>query len=101
VRSQVGGPTGTVYALCLAGDGDRVHILTASHTVGRGSGSEFEIRVTRDGSDPATASVFKGGSIAAADRVRAALLVDGATIVEADSAMPRFRIPGSTAPAGS
>ncbi|MGB5525559.1 MAG: DUF4982 domain-containing protein, partial [Gemmatimonadota bacterium] len=96
VRSEVGRPTGTVYALALAPAGDRIYILNASHNIG--GGADFEIRVTEDGSDPATASVFKGGSIAAAERVRAALLVDGHTIVEADSDAPKFRIPGSVAP---
>ena len=98
LRSRVARPSGTVYALCLAPAGDRVYILSASHSLGD-AGGDFEIRVTKDGSDPAAASVFQGGSVAAADRVRAALLVDGVTIVEADSDAPRFRIPGSVAPA--
>ena len=90
-------PKGTVYALSLARDGERVHILSASLAIG-GQAETFEVRATTDGSDPETGAVHRAGPAIGAERVRAALFVDGRRIVEADTESPRFRIAGSTAP---
>ena len=90
-------PSGAAYALSLARNGDRVHILSASLPFG-GEPEPFEVRATTDGSDPASGAVHRAGPAIGADRVRAALFVDGKQILEADTETPKFRIPGSTAP---
>jgi len=91
-------PEGAVYALCLARDGERVHILSAALSFGQAS-EGYEVRATTDGSDPETGAIHRAGPAIGADRVRAALFVDGRRVVEADTDTPKFRIAGSTAPA--
>ena len=91
-------PRGAVYALCLAAEGAEVKVLTSTLSVG-GDTAPAEIRVTTDGSDPARGAVHRAGPIVGADRVRAALFVAGARLIDADTSTPKFRIAGSTAPA--
>jgi beta-galactosidase len=88
---------GAVYALCLARDGERVHILSASLPFGEAP-SDYEVRATTDGSDPEAGAVHRAGPAIGAERVRAAMIVEGRRVVEADTESPRFRIAGSTAP---
>jgi beta-galactosidase len=97
VQSEVMDPRGVVYALCLARDGDRVHILSAAHSL-RGEFDPVEVRATTDGSDPGSGVIHRAGPVVGAGRVRAALYVDDRSILEADTDVPRFRIAGSTAP---
>ncbi len=97
VQTEVARPSGAVYALCLARDGERVNILSAALFFGEAP-SDYEARATTDGSDPETGAVHRAGPAIGAERVRAALFVDGRRIVEADTESPRFRIAGSTAP---
>ena len=97
VQSEARQPRGAVYALCLARDGERVNILSAALGVG-GEAEPFEVRAATDGSDPETGAVHRAGPAIGADRVRAALFVDGRRVAEADTESPRFRIAGSTAP---
>ncbi len=97
VQTAVARPRGAVYALCLARDGERVHILGAALGVG-GEVQPYEIRATTDGSDPAGGAVHRAGPAIGAERVRARLVVAGDVVAEADTETLRFRIPGSTAP---
>jgi beta-galactosidase len=97
-QSEARQPRGTVYALCLARDGERVNILGAALPFDEAP-SAYEVRATTDGSDPGAGAVHRAGPAVGAERVRAALFVDGHRIVEADTESPRFRIAGSTAPA--
>jgi hypothetical protein len=87
-----------VYALCLARHGERVHILSAALPFGQAE-EAYEVRATTDGSDPETGAIHRAGPTIGAERVRAALFVDGRRVVEADTDTPKFRIAGSTAPA--
>ncbi|MEK6253886.1 MAG: hypothetical protein N2B05_04230, partial [Gemmatimonadales bacterium] len=98
VQTETRKPRGAVYTLCLARDGERVHILSAALPFGATS-SGYEVRATTDGSDPGTGAVHHAGPAIGAERVRAALFVDGRQIVEADTDTSKFRIAGSTAPA--
>ena len=95
--TKVARPSGAVYALCMARDGKRVHILGAALPFGEAQG-DYEVRATTDGGDPETGAVHRAGPAIGAERVMAALFVDGRRIVEADTESPRFRIAGSTAP---
>lgn len=103
VGTESARPSGTVHALCLVAEEERIRLLHASLPIGGAvrtatGAPDVEIRVTTDGSDPATGQLLRGGSIAATGRARAALLADGRVIAEADTDAPKFRIPGSTAP---
>jgi beta-galactosidase len=98
VQTEVRQPEGAVYALCLARDGERIHILSAALSVGQAE-EAYEVRVTTDGSDPEAGAIHRAGPAIGADRVRAALFVGDRRIVEADTDTPKFRIAGSTAPA--
>jgi beta-galactosidase len=89
---------GAVYALCLVRDGDRVRVLSDAVSFG-GDVEPDEIRVTTDGSEPGADGTAYAEPFAAPGRVRAALFVAGRPVVEADTAAPKFRIAGSTAPA--
>jgi len=99
LRSERARPRGAAYALCLAADGDRVDVLSAALPVGNEPGP-LEVRVTTDGSDPIRGAVHRAGPVLGASRVRAVLLASGRPVAEADTAIRRFRIPGSTAPEG-
>jgi beta-galactosidase len=99
VRTETPRPRGSVYALCLAGDGERIRVLSAALGVG-GDAEPFEARVTTDGSDPARGAIHRAGPVLGAGRVRAVLLAAGRPVAEADSDAPKFRIAGSTSPAG-
>jgi beta-galactosidase len=102
VRSEIAKPRGTLYALCLPRDGERVHLLSATLSVGveAETGAEpFELRATTDGSDPEGGAIHRAGPAIGADRVRAALFAGGRRIIDADTDTPKFRIAGSTAPA--
>ena len=101
VRSEIAKPRGTLYALCLPRDGERVHLLSAALSVGvePETGAEpFEVRATTDGSDPEGGAIHRAGPAIGADRVRAALFAGGRRIIDADTDTPKFRIAGSTAP---
>jgi len=95
--NQASKPRGAVYALCLVRDGERVLVLSAATPVG-GDIDPHEIRVTMDGSEPTVDAVRYEMPLVASGRVRAALLVAGRRVVEADLRAPRFRMAGSTAP---
>lgn len=97
LRTETARPRGAVYALCLAGSVERVEVLSAALGVD-GEPEPHEVRVTTDGSDPVTGAVHRAGPVHGAGRVRAVLLAGGRRLAEADSATPKFRIPGSTAP---
>ena len=98
VQTEARQPRGALYALCLARDGERVHILSAALPLA-GEAEAYEVRATTGGSDPETGAIQSAGPAIGAERVRAALFVDGHRIVEADTDTPKFRIAGSTAPA--
>ncbi|MEJ2482240.1 MAG: glycoside hydrolase family 2 TIM barrel-domain containing protein [Gemmatimonadota bacterium] len=97
VVTDVAEPKGTAYALCLAGDVDRIRPLAAALPLDEET-SPLDIRVTIDGSDPATGPVYRAGSIFSSERVRAVLSSAHVPVVTADSRTPKFRIIGSTAP---
>jgi hypothetical protein len=102
VRSEIAKPRGTLYALCLPRDGERVHLLSATLSVGgeAETGAEpFEVRATTDGSDPEGGAIHRAGPAIGAERVRAALFAGRRRIIDADTDTPKFRIAGSTAPA--
>jgi beta-galactosidase len=98
MQTEASRPRGAVYALCLVRDGERVRVLSAATPVG-GDVEPHEIRVTTDGSEPTVDAVRYEMPLVASERVRAALLVAGRRVVEADLRAPKFRIAGSTAPA--
>jgi len=97
LQTETARPRGAVYALCLAGSGDRVDVLSAALGV-HGDPEPHEVRVTTDGSDPVIGAVRRAGPVLGARRVRAVLLTSGRRVAEADTATPKFRIPGSVAP---
>jgi len=97
LRTEARKPSGAIYALCLAADGEHVHVLSAVMSFG-GDAEPFDMRATTDGSDPATGAIHRAGPAIGAARVRAALFVGDHRLVDADTDTPRFRIPGSTAP---
>lgn len=90
--AEVRAPKAAVYGLCVLPDADRFRVLAASLNVGAAP-SAFEIRVTTDGSAPLKSSPIYTDTVAC-DRLRAALLVGGEIIAEADSSTARFRVPG-------
>ena len=96
VQTETRKPRGSVYALCLARDGGRVHILSTATSFG-GEAEPLEVRATTDGSDPVRGAIHRVGPVIGAERVRAALFVNGRRVAEADTDTPKFRIPGSTA----
>jgi hypothetical protein len=98
VRAEAKHPRGALHALCLAGNGERVDILSSVLSTGA-DGEPAEIRVTTDGSDPSWGAIHREGPIFGAERVRAALFVAGEQLFVADTRTPKFRIAGSTAPA--
>jgi hypothetical protein len=94
-------PRGGVYGLCLVRDGDQVRALTGALAIGAGF-DPFEadlddVRVTTDDRQRWEAAPRYEGPFTAAGRVRAALFVAGRPVVDADTAVPTFRIAGSTA----
>jgi hypothetical protein len=97
VQSEISNPRGTVYALCLVRQQERIRLLAAAYPF-RQAPNPFEIRVTTDGSDPSNGAVHHDGSLIPADRVRAELAAGGRRVLEADTESPKFRIAGSTAP---
>lgn len=95
VRSNERAFARAVYALAVLDDGAETRVLAAS------SGDNVrpaQVRVTTDGSAPTATSPLYESPIAAGQRVRATLFVNGATVVEADSGVPKYRIAGSLAP---
>jgi beta-galactosidase len=90
-------PRAAVYALCPVHEGNRVRVI-AGVLSPDGDVSPWVVRVTTDGTTPGPGSAPYEDPVPAAGRVRAALIVNGRTVVEADTAAPRFRIAGSTAP---
>jgi beta-galactosidase len=96
VQTETRKPRGSVYALCLARDSGRVHILSTATSFG-GEAEPREVRATTDGSDPVRGAIHRVGPVIGAERVRAALFVNGRRVAEADTDTPKFRIPGSTA----
>jgi hypothetical protein len=98
VRSEVRDPRGAVFALCLPREGDRFRTLGAALPLS-GEVPPLEIRVTTDGSDPATGPAYRGERLYSSQRVRAALFAGRALVATADTEAPKFRIAGSTAPA--
>ncbi len=99
LQTETAWPRGAVYALCLAGSGDRIEVLSAALGV-NGDPEPYEVRVATDGGDPLRGAVHRAGPVLGAGRVRAALVGGGRCLAQADSATPKFRIPGSTAPDG-
>jgi hypothetical protein len=97
VQTEVGRPSGTVYALCILRDGGVARVLSDALPVD-GAVEPYEVRVTTDESEPEVDAARYEGPFAAAERVRAGLFVADRSIVVADTAAPRFRIPGSVAP---
>jgi len=91
---------GLACALALLRDGDRTHVARAVLPFGGAAveGIEPEVRVTTDGSDPATGAFHRAGPVFGTGRVRAVMMAGGRTILEADSEAPKFRIAGSVAP---
>lgn len=94
------GAAGSVYALAIIARDDGVAVLGAALGAGA-EPSPWEIRSTTDGSEPGAASDLYRQPLAAASRIRAALVAEGRVVVAADSGAPRFTIPGSTPPAGA
>jgi beta-galactosidase len=97
VQMETKRPRAAVYALCLVREGERLRVLSAATSVG-GDVEPYEVRLTTDGSEPAADATRYEGPFVASGRVRAALLVGGRRVVEADTNAPKFRIAGSTAP---
>jgi beta-galactosidase len=98
VQTEARRPRGAVYAICVVRHGERLRVLSAATSVG-GDALPYEVRVTTDGSEPGAAATRYTEPFAASGRVRAAIFVSGRRVFEADTDAPRFRIPGSTAPA--
>jgi beta-galactosidase len=98
VQTDLRHPRAAVYALAVVRDGERVRVLSGAVPVG-GDTEPWEIRVTTDGSEPVAAAPRYDVPILASGRVRAVLFVRSERLVEADTDTPKFRIPGSTAPA--
>jgi beta-galactosidase len=97
VQTEIPRPRGAVYALGIVRDEDRVRVV--SDTLSLGDEDSYEIHVTTDGSEPVSgATRYDEPLVAAPGRVRAALFVRNARVVEADTDAPRFRIAGSQAP---
>jgi beta-galactosidase len=99
IVSEIARPRGAAYALCLVPDGVGVHVLSGGVSVGE-EVQPFEIRVTTDGTTPGPDAPLYEEALPTSARVRATLFVGGRGVVEADTAAPRFRIAGSTAPEG-
>ncbi len=97
VEAETRRPRGAVYALCLVREGERLRVLSAATSVG-GDVEPYEVRVTTDESEPGAEATRYTSPFVASGRVRAALLVSGRRVVEADSDAPKFRIAGSVAP---
>jgi hypothetical protein len=98
VKAETSRPAGAVYALCPIREGEQVRVLSAVMSRG-GDVERHDIRYTTDGSAPGPESPVYEGPLSTAERVRATLFVGGRPIVEADTHVARFRVPGSTAPA--
>jgi len=87
-----------VYAVSVVPDGERTRVLGDALSLG-GDVEPFEVRVTTDGGEPRPEAALYEGPLATRGRVRAGLYVAGRRVVEADGAVPKFRIAGSRAPA--
>ncbi len=98
VQTEAHRPRGAVYTLGMIRQDDRVRVISAATSLG-GDVEPWVVRVSTDGSDPTMDGTRYEGSIATAGRVRAALFVAERRIVTADTAVPKVRIAGSTAPA--
>jgi hypothetical protein len=97
VQTEARRPRAAVYALSVVADGERTRVLGDAFPLG-GQAERFEIRVTTDGSEPGPEAARYQGPVAEQGRVRAGLYVAGRRVVEADTAVPKFRIAGSRAP---
>lgn len=97
IQAEERGARGAVYAVALIRDGERVRALAGGTSVGTPV-EPFELRITADGSSPGPDAERYSDPFSARGRVRAGLFLGKGRVVEADSAVPRFRIPGSVAP---
>jgi beta-galactosidase len=97
LQTEVRKPRGAVYALSVVRDGDEVRVLSGGLGIGSETGT-WQVRVTTYGGEPGPEAPVYAGPLVVSGRVRAALLVNGTPVVEADSETPKSRIVGSTAP---
>jgi beta-galactosidase len=97
LQSEVRGPRGAVYALCLVRARGGVRAVSDALSMG-GDPQPWEVRVTTDGTEPAPHSLLYEAPIRASSRVRAAVFAGVRRVIDADSEAPKFRIAGSTAP---
>jgi len=97
VQTVVRRPRGAVYSLCVVRNAESVRVVSDAVSVG-GDVEPYEIRVTTDGGEPAAGGTLYETPFNSQGRVRAALFVAESRVVEADTAAPKFRIAGSTAP---
>lgn len=99
LQAESHGARAAVYAAACVEEGGEVRVLAGSCGAGAGTPAPFTLHCTTDGSAPTRSSPRYAGPLPATPGFRAALLVDGARVVEARTGVPRFRVAGSTAPA--
>jgi beta-galactosidase len=97
VQADTRRPGGVVYGLCVVRDGDRVRVVSDAVSAG-GDVEPWEVRFTTDGRAPGMDAPRYDAPVRTRRRVRAALLVAGRSVVQADTDAPKSRIAGSTAP---
>ncbi len=97
VRTEARRPRAAAYALGVVSDAAQTRVLADALSLG-GDVEPYEIRVTTDGREPGPDAPRYEAPLATVGRVRAALYVASRRVVEADSAAPKVRIAGSTAP---
>jgi beta-galactosidase len=77
-------PSGTVFALCLAGEGEGTRILSAAASPGGSKIPNYKIHYTTDGTEPSMSSPVYAGPVTNAAQLRAAIFVKNQAVAVAD-----------------
>jgi beta-galactosidase len=85
LQNGVQGGHGHAYALCINTDGQTARILAAAGNPHGGHANDYVVRYTTDGSEPTVTSNLYDGSALDAERLRAALFVNGKRLASADT----------------
>jgi beta-galactosidase len=85
LESDTAKPICTVYALSLVNDHGRIRIVSTAASPDGSPVAELQVRYTTDGTTPSTASPLYSSPLPSSTQLRAAIIVQGATVATADS----------------
>ncbi len=97
LQADTAGPLTAVYAVAIVNQGGTIAVLSAATSAGGSPAGGYDIHITSDGTVPSDQSPRYEAPVTTT-RLRAAVFVNGARIIDADSDTPLFRVEGSRAP---